>query len=176
MLSAHPVEPLPLSDRHPFPPSSPRLPAQPLDVAMDRLPSPSHDDASTTSTSPQLPSTELSTSGQVVSFLSTFRPFSQPHLINSFPGSLKTFLQDVLSLKACGYSLSAGLPYIRAPHHDFQARVQFSPSLHTFTVRLPRRAKRSRFHPIIRALRCQATSTNPRDQSSQTFLRATWGP
>jgi hypothetical protein len=76
MLSAHSVEPLPLSDRHPFPSSSPRPPAQPLDVTMGSLPSPSHDDASTTS--PQPPSTELSTSGQVFGFLSTIRPFSQP--------------------------------------------------------------------------------------------------
>jgi hypothetical protein len=75
MLSAHPVEPLPLSDRLPFPSSSPRLLTQPLDVAVDRLPSPTHNDVSTTPPLP--PSTELSTPGQVFGFLSTFRPFSQ---------------------------------------------------------------------------------------------------
>jgi len=79
MLSARSVDPLPLSDRLPFPSSTPRPPAQSLDVAMDILPSPSHNDASTTP--PQLPSTQLSTSGQVSGFLSTFRLFSQPQTI-----------------------------------------------------------------------------------------------
>ena len=169
MLSAHSVEPLPLSDRLPFPSSSPRLPTKPLDVTMDGLSSQSQD-----TTPPQLPSTELSTSGQVFGFLSTFRPFSQPqHLIISFPGSLKTFLQDTLSLKARRSSLSARLPYIRAPHHDFQAWLQFSPSLHTFPVQPRRRPKRSRSHPIIRAFRSPPTSSTFCDQSSQTSLRAT---
>ena len=76
MLSARSVDPLPLSDKLPFPSPSPRPPAQPLDVTMDSLPTPPHSDASTTS--PQPPSTELSASGQVFAFLSTIRPFSQP--------------------------------------------------------------------------------------------------
>ena len=107
-----------------------------------------------------------------------FSPRSVPlvnhnHLIISFPGSLKTFLQDALSLKARNYSLSAKFPYIGAPNHDVQARLQFSPSLHTFPVQPRWRAKRSRFHPIIGAFRSPATSTTPCDQSSQTFFRAT---
>src|SRR6267154_1271244 len=76
MLSAHSLDPRPLSDRQPFPSSSPRPPPQPLDVTMDSLPSPLHNDPSTTS--PQPSSTELLASGQVFGLLSTIRHFSQP--------------------------------------------------------------------------------------------------
>ncbi len=166
MLSARSLEPLSLSDRLPFPTLSPRPPPLPLDVIMDGT-SPSHDDA------PPPPPQPSSTSGQVFSFLSTFVSLvNHNHLIISFPGSLKTFFQDTLSLKARKYSLSTRLPYIRAPNHDFQAWLHFSP-LHPFPVQLSRRVKRSRFHPIFRTFRSPATSTTPCGQSSQTFLRPT---
>ena len=107
MLSAHPVEPVPLPDRHPFPTSSsrlsPHLGPQPLDVSLD------HTASSPSNGNPSIPSpleppqqsssTDLPKSEQVIVFLvhSTLpQPSSSPSFFqapSTRPSRASSFLK-----------------------------------------------------------------------------------